>query len=393
MRVIKIVSLILFFSVSAFAADKPTRTVKTKTLELPEYKSYSPYNLIYRPEYKIHFTSNDEIMICFFQRNTQSAPEGKSTTETSEMSFVVLLLSKEEGKLISKKEWPIAGEPSWEQRLKYAIYPLPNGGYAALFDGHMQVLDSSFNTIHDRLLDRLPQGYRYGISVPAQGTAFVLDSGVEYELINFNTFKTVGSLNASIPIRDIWGDKLLLRSIDREDGIMEGLFQSNDTYNLYERKIGGSYGGYHLKINTQLLRDEKFIYNGNVIILSRAGYTYGRQDYWFTIENGKTGNPVFVGEKRRFNDPGEGIGSALPARQAPVVAVSAHKHRSFDRGNYYWLEVYDTNTGQKILETKTYNQGIYCALSADGRTLVVFIEEKGTLEFYKVPAASGSKNN
>jgi hypothetical protein len=35
--------------------------------------------------------------------------------ETSGISFVVLILSKEEGKLIRKKEWPIAGNPRrWE---------------------------------------------------------------------------------------------------------------------------------------------------------------------------------------------------------------------------------------------------------------------------------------
>ena len=381
MRLIKFILLILFFSVSAGAADKPARTVKTKTLGLPEYKSYSKLSpLSYRPEYRLHITANDEIMLSYFQLNAPTAPTDKSTPETSGISFVVLLLSKEDGKLINKKQWPIAGESSWEQRQKYIMLPLPDGSYAALINGRLQVLDATFSIIHDRLLDRLPQGYRYNISVPLQGAFFVLDSGVEYEIIDYSTLKTVKRLSASIPIRDIREDKLLLRSED-VDG----------AYHLYERKTGDSYSGYYLKINRLLLRDEKYIHNGNVIILSRAGLQYGRQDYWFTIENGETGNPVFAGGKRRFNNLGEGIGGATPARRAPVVVIACSKSRSFDRGNFGWMEAYDTNTGQKLLETKTYNDWVVAVLSADGRTLAVFIEKKGNLEFYNIPAPGSKK--
>jgi len=382
MRVVKLVLLILLFSISAGAADKPARTVKTQTLGLPEYKSYinlSPSNN-YRPDYSMHFTANDEIMLSYFQLNTPTAPTDKSTRETSTMSFIVLLISKGDGKLINKKVWQIDGEPSFGQRRKYAILPLPDGGYAALLNGRLQVLDAAFSIIHDRLLDRLPQRYGYKISVPLQGTFFVLDSGVEYEIIDYSTFKTVKRLSASIPIRDIWEDKLLLRSED-----------AHAAYYVYERKIGGSPRSYNLKMDRLLLRGEKFIHNGNSIILSRSELQSGRQDYWFIIENGETGVPVFVGGKRRFK-PGEGISPvAAPARRAPVVSISCYKERRFDLGDFSWTEVYDTNTGQKLLETKTYNDAAHRVLSADGRTLAVFIEKKGKLEFYDIPAPGSKK--
>ena len=382
MRVMKLVLLMLIFSASAGAADKPARTVKTKILGFPEYKSYSRLSpATYRPEYRMQITANDEIMLSYFHLNTPQPPTDKSTRETSGVSFVVLLLSKEDGKLINKKEWPIAGEPSFEQRRKYTIFPLPDGGYVALFNGRLQVLDAAFSIIHDRLLDRLPQRYVYGISVPLQGSFFVLDSGVEYEIIDYNTFKTVKRLSASIPIRDIWEDKLLLRSED-----------AHVAYNLYERKIGDSSSDYNVKIDTPLLRGEKFIHNGNAIILSSMGlYTEERQDYWLTIESGKAGNPVLTGGKRRFNGRGEGISGVTTARRVPVAVIYAHKNRGWDLGDYRWLEAYDTNTGQKLLETKTYNDGTNAVLSSDGRTLAVFIEEKVNLEFYNIPAPGSKK--
>jgi len=393
----KFILLMLLFSVYAGAADKPARTVATKTLELPDYKSYSLFNSNYRPEYRMYFTANDEIMLRFFQRNTPPVSTDKSTPETSVMSFVVLLLSKEDGKLINKKVWPIAGDPSWEQRQKYAIYPLPDGGYTALLDGHLQVLDTSFNIIHERLLDRLPQRYRYSISVPLHGKYFILSSGVEYEIIDYNTFKTVKRLNTSIPINDIWEDKLLLRFTETAESVSYWSTEDDNIKYLFEKTIGGSLSNYYFK-NTRL-RGGKYLYNGSIMILSSPEFSSEvlssikrfmtqRQDYWFTMENGNTSNPVFI---TYIFTPGEGIGGIEPARRSPIVVIGASKLRGWDLGYAAWLEVYDIKNQRKLLQTKTYNDAIDYVLSADGRTLVVFTEKKGKLEFYNVPPPRSKK--
>ena len=190
-----------------------------------------------------------------------------------------------------------------------------------------------------------------------------------YYIIDYETFKTVEKVNNGIV--DIWRDKLLL--VDLSDGNISSLF---------EKRIGSSSNGFQLKIDN--FTDAKFAHNGAVIVLSYKGqFPPFAQNYWFTIENGKIGNPVFV--------EGEYVNILVPARKAPVFAVSASKSRLFDRGASGKINVYDINTQQRLLQTKTYNNEYDYALSSDGRSLAVFIREKRKIELYKVPSLSGTK--
>lgn len=143
---------------------------------------------------------------------------------------------------------------------------------------------------------------------------------------------------------------------------------------------GFEYSDFFLKMDVP--RGEKFLYDGSFMVLdSRA-----RNPFWFTVKNGETGNPVFVYEEpadRRI--PALGVAITVPARNVPVATISAFKARGWDRGNASWIVVYDVNTGQKLLHTGTYNEGIAHALSSDGRTLAVFNEKKGKIEIYEIP--------
>ena len=354
----------LYFSVSACVTIKPARIVKTHAFGFPEYKSYSYTGFEYRPSFKMQISSNDEILLSFFQR----APADKIMPKASGISFVALLISKEDGELIGKIERPIDGNPDWLelQRYYYGIYPLPDGCYVGLFNRNLQVFDSLFNIIHEKTLDRLPGGYRYDIFTPLQGPFFALQQGAECEIIDYATFKTVDKFDISkIRIRDIMGDKLLIRYDDSD----------NNVRYLFEKKIGeeDSSDDVYLKINN--LSGEKFNYNGSITVLSGPA----RGQYWFTMENGETGNPVFIPSAL-------GIGGPDPARRAPVVAISVYADRGWDLGNTSWVEVYEVTTGQKLLHTGKYNDGFSYALSSDGRTLAVFMERKGEIELYEIPA-------
>ena len=378
MRLIKMVLLMLFFSVFMFAADKPAWVVKNKTLDLPEYENYNTNEIPnYDPKYKIQFSPKDEIMLSYFQRSKQPVLTIKDNPETSGLSFNVLLFAKEDGKLINKTEWPVVGELDWIERLFYGsrIYSLSDSGYVGIFNKHLQVLDPSLNVIRNRLLERLPDPYGYNIFAPSHGTFFALQksnkrySG-ENDIIDSDTFKTVFKVSGGIV--DIWGDTLLMISLS----------EKNDIDYLYEKKIGSSSDGFHLKIDN--FTDAKFLYNGSTIVLSYKGRIppYA-EHYWFTIENGKVGNPVFV--------EGGFATSLVAAHKVPVVAINVAKLRSFDRGANGRINVYDIYTQQKLLQTKTYNDNFDYALSSDGQSLAVFIHEQRKIELYKVPAPGEKK--
>jgi len=378
MRTINIALLMLFFSILLFSADKPALVVENKTLDLPKYESYKTNERPnYSPEYKIQFSPKDEIMLSYFQRSKQPMLTIKDDPKTSGLSFIVLFFSKEDGKLINKAEWPIEGELDWIERLYYGscIYPLPDSGYVGMFNKHLQVLNSPLNVIHDRLLERLPYPNGYNIFVPPHGTLFALSKGNkrysrENEIIDSDTFKTVDKVSGGIV--DIWGDKLLMVSLS--DG--------NIDY-LYEKRIGSSSNVFHLKIDNYT--DAKFTHNGAAIVLGYKGHIpppYA-EHYWLKIENGKAGNPVFV--------EGGFATDLVAARKTPVIAICAGKSRSFDRAATNWINVYDINTQQKILQTKKYNDTIDYTLSSDGRILAVFVHEKRKIEIYKVPESGNKK--
>ena len=104
---------------------------------------------------------------------------------------------------------------------------------------------------------------------------------------------------------------------------------------------------------------------------------------WFTIENGETSNPVFL--------EGETAQNLVPARQAPVVAIKTSKLRAFDLGGAGWIDVYNINTQQRLLRTKTHKEGTYYALSSDGRSLAVFLGAQRKIELYKIPVPGSKK--
>jgi len=378
MRSMKIAILVLLFSTHVFAADKPVLVINGKPLDLPQYEDYGKNERPnYEPEFNIQFSPKDEIMLSFFQRGKKPVLKIKDSQETSGLFFVTLFLSKEDGKLINKAEWPAAGELDSSERVRYGsrIYPLPDNGYVGMFNKRLQVLNSSLNAIHDRLLERLPEKkYVYEIYAPSHGTFFALMQGYkrflgENDIIDYVTFKTVDRVSDRIV--DIWEDKLLLVG-----------FSGNKINYLFEKRIGSSSEGFRLKIEN--FEDAKFAHNGAAIVLSYRGqFPPFAQHYWFTIENRKVGNPVFV--------EGEYVNRLVVARAAPVFAVSASKSRLFDRGASGKINVYDINTQQMLLQTKTYNDDYDYALSSDGRSLSVFLYEKRKIEIYKVPAPVAKK--
>jgi hypothetical protein len=211
--------------------------------------------------------------------------------------------------------------------------------------------------------------------VPLHGTSFVfkqlgrLFSG-EHEIIDYDTFKTVDTVNGGV--HDIWRDKLLIAG-----------FSGDKIDHLLEKKTGGSSDdGFYLKING--FTEAKFLYDGTAIVVGYTGRRSDAQFYWFTIENGKTSNPVIY-------EKGKNVGGAVPARQAPVVAIVASKSRAFDRNSIGWIEVYDINTQQKLLQTKTYKDGFRYTISDDGRSLAVLRTEKRKIELYTVPEPGAKK--
>ena len=378
MRTINIALLMLFFSVFLFSADKPALVVKNKTLDLPKYENYRKNEIPnYDPEFKIQFSQKDEIMLSFFQRSKHPVLTIKDDQGKASLFFNIILLSGEDGKLINKVEWPAVGELDWVERLHYGsrIYPLPDNGYVGMFHKRLQVLDSALNVIYDKLLERLPERYVYDIFPPSHGTFFALcQSNKRYsgenDIIDSDTFKVVDKVSGGIV--DIWGDKLL----------MVGFSEKNKINSLYEKRIGSIYDGFHLKIDNYT--DAKFTHNGAAIVLSYKGQSppYA-QHYWLTIENGMAGNPVLV--------DGEFVNTLVTAREAPVFAVRSAKSRLFDRGGAGWINVYDINSKQKLLQTKTYNDNFDYALSSDGRILALFVHEKRKIEIYKVPESGNKK--
>ena len=380
MRLIKMILLIMVFSPSACSPIRTARIVYTKAMGFPERKSYSYSNFDYRPDFELGFSSNDEIMLSFYQRSKRPASIDKNATDTSEMSFVVLLISKESGKLITKKEWPIPGKPNFLDLKKYyhRIFPLPDGGYVLLFNRNLQVLDSSLNIIHEKILDSFPKGYLYNsIYVPLHGPYFVLCQGLECVIIDYAAFKEVEKIDISkMQIRGIYEDKFLIHSSDEND---------NNINYLFEKKIGNvdSYSEFKLKINRS--ESETYLYDGSAMVFSNSNHT----PYWFTIKNGETSNPVFVYEKDAVLSglfmPALFARGPSPARSAPVVAISASKDRGWDLGLTSWVIVYDINTQQILKQTRNYNDFDY-ALSSDGRILAIFNEKKGTIKLYDIPA-------
>ena len=112
------------------------------------------------------------------------------------------------------------------------------------FNRHLQVLDSSFNIIHSRVLDILETvNTRYSIIVPLSGKFFILQWEFTAEVIDSSTFKTVEVIDSdsfkeveqlSPPrIIDTWEDDRLLSASYSRSGGIPGM-------HFFEKKIGAS---------------------------------------------------------------------------------------------------------------------------------------------------------
>jgi len=374
--------LIFIIPVSLMAKEKPTWVLNASDLNLPAYERSGKKERGFNPNFHIQFSQNNEIILSFVQKKIQTELATKDDPQKSGASFVALFLSKENGKLIKKFEWPILGETDWwAQSFRGSrIYPMPSGEYVGIINNHLQILDSSLKVIHDRILTPDEKLYVYEITTPLAGSSFVFtqkssDFETNNEIIDIKTFKTIEKIRMrNLKIQDIWNDQVLAFALSEE----------NEEY-LYvlKKKIGEAWNDSRLKMNSRI--SAKFAYDGSVVIKNHIGSHPANPEskhYWFSIEDGQ------IGEQTVFH-PSENIVALQPAQNAPYVLFEIDKlsdmKKVLDFGSVGWVEIYDLVTRQKLLETDTWKEQIDCSLSIDGRNLVVFLKSKRKIEFYHVP--------
>jgi len=370
----------LLFSSAVFAADKLAWTIDTKKMNLPKTMVVTKEAVI-DPGYKIQFTPDNKVLVSFWERRPQTELTSKNTPEKSGTVFVVLLLAIENGELIKRIEWPVLGESLPGQQIGYGsrIYPLPSGGYVGIINRHLQVLDSSFNVIHDRALER-NVNIGYGLITPLRGQCFIIEirgnDSLSAEIIDSKTFKTIEQINLEWTstvrmIKDIWENRLLATIYHRD--INKRFF--------FEKKIGDSqwndFGWAY-----EFFSNANFIYNGTIIV---AGYVEPSPDskgVWVAIDGGKRSDPVF-----------DVIGGFSPSSNAQIVAnKSSHMsdfRRALDLNNSHSIRVYDLDSHRILFETKKYSDLLDYAISPNGDSIVLMTKKK--IELYKVPAPGAKK--
>ena len=380
----KYAMLLLVFSSSliAVAADKPVWTINTNKMNLPQ-KKYSPKEPMDDPDYKVQFTTDGKILISYFESRPQTELITKDKPEKSGRIFVVLLLSNETGELIKRVEWPVMGESTPWQQFQYGsrINPLYSGGYVGIFNRRLQVLDSSFNVIYDRVLET-PEDINFNLIASLRGQYFVVrfaeDNNPVTEIIDSKTFKTVEQFN--IPngvIIDLWDDRLLV--IRRTAAINES--------QLIEKKIGESQCRILELANRRLAR-ANYIYNGTIIIAGYTGQAPGTKGFWFAIEGDKNGDLISRGLifKPSWNT------SITASKTNHLSAIRS----TFDLDSKDWIEAYDLDTQQILLSTKRYSSSniVDYAISPNGDSIVLMTKKK--IELYTVSPSKlkkGDKKN
>jgi hypothetical protein len=399
-----LIFFLLFISSTAFATDKPIWTIDYKKLDLPEhgkpisYKKWETVGGAYdkpEPEFHIHFTSDNKILVGFLHYRLKKELATKDTPEIFDSSFTALLLSRENGELIRRIEWPF-GESTQRQRIGYhsRIYPLPSGGYVGIINQRLQVLDSSFNVIQDRILDTIERGEgSYSLIVPLSGEFIILrqlgqlDSG-RYEriveVIDTGTFKTIERFEQpSFSITDIWEDRLLAVQSLAAQSIIK-----TRNRRFYEKKIGASQWN-DLGLKQVDYANAKYIYNGAIIISDSIEKPFDAKNFWFMLEDGKKSDSVF--ESRVFS---------TPSWNTSVIACRRNKvsffRRMFDLFGKHWIEAYDLNSKQVLLTTKKYSEdsisGEYIAthaISPDGDSIILMTNKK--IELYNVNSKKDKK--
>ena len=369
------------------AADKPAWIIDYKKLNLPEMLHEQKEVGEVNPFYKIHFTHDDKVLISFWEQRPQTKLATKDAPENSGKIFVALLLSIETGELIRRVEWSIAYDAVPSLHFisnRFCIYPLPSGGFVGITNRHLRVFDSSFNVIHDRVLDAIKDRYgRYEIIVPLYGQYFILQtidtenrsishkSYVITEIIDTKTFKTVERMDNLWHMVNIW-----------EDRILETLCPAGiNERRVVEKKIGApQWNDLGLIMTTSA--EAKFIYNGTIIVTD----VIKQIPFWFKIENGKKSATVFKGII-------DGLGFK-PSRNTPTIALEINLQSDFqkalDISGKCRIEAYDLNTQKTLLETKKYSNIVNYAISPNGDSVALIIKNK-KIELYNVKPQNDKK--
>jgi len=374
---------------TASASDKPVWTIDFKTLNLPKYRD--PWY----PRYKIQFTPDNKILISFLEQKPQTKLTTKDVPEKPVLLFVALLLSGENGELIRRVEWPVMPEavPARQPR----IYPLPSGGYLVIIDRldfaeecpktltHLQMFDSSFNIIHDRVWDTLEPGKGlYKIIVPLSGKYIALkqsqfQSSVQFveivEIIDSSTFETMERFEQpDFGIVDIWKDRLLAISYD-----------GNSKSRFFEKKVGAfqwnvlgftQWTGLHgLGLtDSRSYANPRFIYNGAIIFKDIIEQSSTRKINLVMIEDGKKSGPFFEGCISK------------PSWNSPIVACEKSKlstiRELLDLFAKRWIETFDLSTKKVLLTTKKSSDMVDYEISPDGNSIIIMTQKK--IELYTV---------
>ena len=371
---------LLLLASTTFASDKPVWTIDHKKLNLPEIGKPVSYNKwvtegLYDkpdPNFKVHFTLDNKILVSFLHYRPQTELKPNDKVKKFDTFFVSLLLSKENGELIRRVEWPL-GESTQIQRLGYGscMYPLPLGGYVGIINQHLQLFDSSFNVIDDRVLNTLePGGGMYYIIVPLSGKFIILmrqKSVTQFEkiieIINADTFETMEQLEIpSFGMIDIWEDRLLSISYEHQ---------------LIEKKIAAlQWDDLGLDESNITNNTARFIYNGAIVAKGLIRRSPEEKRFLVMIEDGKKSAPVFDGCMSK------------PSMSTPVVVCRESKLSEIrdilDLSGKNWIAIYDLNTRQVLLATKEYSAAdmIDYAISPDGSSILVMTEKK--IELYNV---------
>jgi len=363
--------LLIAISQAMLAAENPAWITTVKTLNLPQ-KMYNQRESVIDPNFKIHFTTDNKVLISFLQHQSQIKLATKDTPENSGSVFVVLLLSEETGELIKRVEWPVMGESAPVPQMRYGsrIYPLCSGGYVGIINRHLQVFDSSLNVVFDRILET-PKNKMYDLMVPTHGRFFIVefeeDNNLVTEVIDSKTFKTVEHLDMPTQLMDIWDEQLLATS--HPDARESRVF----------KKIIGD-AQWNALLTTEKYVNTKFIYNGSILITGYVGQSPDTKGYWFTIEDDKVSKPIFKGLIFK------------PSWNTSIIACVTSElsdfRRTFDLDSIDWIEAYDLNTRTVIFKTKKYSASdiVDYAISPDGQNIVLMTKKK--IEFYKNPHSS-----
>ena len=391
------------FASTAFAADKPVWTIDHKKLNLPErgkllsMKKWKTIGAFEKPDqlFQIQFTSDNKILVSFLYFKPQNESEPVSKSKKFDAFFVALLLKRENGELIRRVEWSLE-ETTLEMHGLYrfcSIYSLQQGGYAVLTTQRLQILDSSFNVIHDRALDaiKLVDG-KYYLMVPLSGKFFIFGQanglrdrrGEQFiEIIDSSTFEMLERFDkTNFTITDIWEDRLVLLNHS------EYTFDSQ----VFEKKIGASQwniiglkkGSTIRSSDKRRYVDPRFSYNGAIIFKkddnSAIVFTKVDKGFWLMIEDGKESRLPLSGYEFELSS------------NAPVIAGEKYKlsviRRMLALLGKHWIEAYDLNTRHVLLATKGYSNSRSTqeikdyAISPDGNSIILITSKK--IELYTV---------